>query len=170
MDELFSSLREHKSAGRDAGAALDAATPALIDACRQYDTGGGRRIRDIVWSLYGCHHTVNLGDALSNLDPNLSKAALAAVQARLFLGPDSEDKFRDILVQSGEMSRWAAAEKLTPEGQTVAYPPPPMSPGQMRRLAESVELTEKAREAQEARLSGRGGNRQSERGGRGFER
>lgn len=167
LDEFFASQREGKQAASDAAKALDDAAPTLIDACRQYDTGGGRRIRDIVWSLYGCSHNVNLGDACSGLDGKLAKAAGAAIQARLFFGPDCEDRLRDILEKSGEMARWNDAEKETPPGQVVAYPPPALSPEQMRRLADSVEATDALRDKAE-RMPGKRLDRHDESGcGRG---
>lgn len=102
---------------------LIAAEDLLVYLSTQYDTGSGRRVRDIIWSLHGDSHPVNLCDVLSCLDYATTEAVLAAIRARAVLGGDCEYVLRRILVRSGEMDRWNEAEAQTPQDRQVVYPP-----------------------------------------------
>lgn len=108
---------------RNAMTELTDAMELLISACKHPDTGNGRRVRDLIWSLYGDAHQINLCDTLSYLDLRMGEAVLAAIRARFILGGDCEDILRSILLESGEMARWNEAEARTPEGCQIVYPP-----------------------------------------------
>jgi hypothetical protein len=45
------------------------------------------------------------------------------------MGALTEDHLRYLLTESGEMRRWREAERETPGGFEVFYPPPGVAPG-----------------------------------------
>jgi hypothetical protein len=73
------------------------------------------------------------------------------------LGPDDKRGFvsvfvraphlRWLLTESGEMRRRKEAERETPEGFEVLYPPPPLDADALRRLAESATRLEQLEDA-----------------------
>ncbi|TLD71285.1 hypothetical protein FEM03_07070 [Phragmitibacter flavus] len=131
-------LASHRSSS--AAAALEAATPLLVDSLRSHwSTGQGTRVRHILWSLYTCNHLVNLGDACTGLDLELSEAVQAAITARLALGPEVEPQLKLILKSSGEFARFDAVEKRTQDHLPVIYPPNAADADELRLLAEAAQ-------------------------------
>ena len=98
---------------------LNAALSTVTDFLRtSWTTGGGRRLRHFVWSLWNGWHLVNLFDVSHGLDGTLTDAGAAMV------GVLKEEHLRCLLTESGEMRRWKEAEHETPEGFEVLYPLP----------------------------------------------
>lgn len=120
---------------------LEAALPLLTDTLRQHwSTGQGKRVRAIVWSLYGGSHPVGLGYALSGLDTRLGRAVGTAIMARIEAGPAVEELLKTVLEESGELRRYReAADKLTLD-LPVPYPPPEMTAEDLRELADAVDM------------------------------
>jgi hypothetical protein len=58
------------------------------------------------------------------------------------VGSLKEDHLRSLLNESGEMRRWKEAERETPEGFEVLYPPPPLDAEALRRLPEAASRLE----------------------------
>ena len=85
-------------------------------------TGGGRRLRQFVWSLWNDSHLINLFDLCHGLDGPLTEAAVIVFHAAL-VGVLSEEHLRRLLIESGEMARWDSAQRQTPEHLDVFYPP-----------------------------------------------
>jgi hypothetical protein len=54
------------------------------------------------------------------------------------VGALKEDHLHCLLTESGETRRWKEAERETPEGFKVLYPPPPLDSDALRRLADSA--------------------------------
>lgn len=81
-------------------------------------------MRHLVWSLWNGWHLVNLFDLSHDLDGTLTDADIAPFQAAM-VDALTEDHLRCLLSESGEMRRWEEAERETPEGFEVLYPPPP---------------------------------------------
>jgi hypothetical protein len=71
------------------------------------------------------------------LDNKLTDAVVTIFHAAM-MGALTEDHLRYLLTESGEMRRWREAERETPEGFEVFYPPPPLDADALRRLAESA--------------------------------
>lgn len=103
-----------------------------------WGTGGGRRLRQFVWSLWNGYHLLNLYDVSSGLDGRLSEAVIVIFHAAM-VGALSEDQKRRVLKESGEFARWEEARAETPEEDVVIYPPFPMSTEELRRVAHSAE-------------------------------
>jgi hypothetical protein len=85
-------------------------------------TGGGRRLRQFVWSLLNDSHLINLFDLCHGLDGPLTEAVVIVFHAAL-VGVLSEEHLRKLLIESGEMARWDSAQRQTPEHLDVFYPP-----------------------------------------------
>lgn len=116
---------------------LDAALSTITEYLRTgWSTGGGRRLRHFVWSLWNGWHLVNLFDLSRGLDGNLTDAVIILFRAAM-VGALKEDHLRCLLTESGEMRRWEEARRETPEDFEVLYPPPPLDPDALRRLAEA---------------------------------
>jgi hypothetical protein len=115
-----------------------------------WTTGGGRRLRQFVWSLWNGFHLINLFDLSSGLDGRLTDAVIVVFNAAM-VDALSEDQKRRVLKESGEFARWEEASVETLEDEEVLYPPFPMSTDGLRRLAHSAEQNdsrdEQAREA-----------------------
>ena len=105
-----------------------------------WSTGGGRRLRQFVWSLWNGFHLINLYDLSSGLDGRLTDAAMVDAL--------SEDQKRRVLKESGELARWEQASTEIPEDEDVLYPPFPMSTEGLRRLAKSAERQDRRLEAE----------------------
>ena len=140
LDALEKSLtgqrnRRELLAREELQGALDVITVYLQSG---WSTGGGRRLRQFVWSLWNGHHLINLCDLSSGLDSRLSDAVIVAFQAAM-LGALKEDAMRTLLKNSGEFARWEAASARTPEREDVLYPPLAISTDSLRRLAHSAE-------------------------------
>jgi hypothetical protein len=118
--------------------ALDTAVSTVTEYLRTgWTTGGGRRLRHFVWSLWNGWHLVNLFDLSRGLDATLTDAVVTIFRAAM-VGALKEHHLRCILTESGEMRRWNEAEHETPDGFEVLYPPPPLDADALRRLAESA--------------------------------
>ncbi len=119
-----------------------------------WSTGGGRRLRQFVWSLWNGYHLINLYDLSSGLDGRLTDAVIVVFNAAM-LDALSEDGKRRVLKESGEFARWEEARAETPEEEEVLYPPFPMSTDGLRRVAHSAEQSdrrfEQQRRAEQAR-------------------
>jgi hypothetical protein len=119
-----------------------------------WSTGGGRRLRQFVWSLWNGFHLINLYDLSSGLDGRLTNAVIIVFHAAM-VDALSEDQKRRVLKESGEFARWEQASEETPEDEEVLYPPFPMSTDGLRQVAHSAEQSdrriEKQRRAEQAR-------------------
>lgn len=121
-------------------AALDRATPVLTEVLTAHrTTGHGKRVRHVLWSLYTASHMVNLGEACCGLDRHIADALLAAIAARLVIGPDVEPALKEILRASGEFSRFDEMERSTPDHLPVIYPPPPVDSQTLREMADALD-------------------------------
>ena len=112
-----------------------------------WSTGGGRRLRQFVWSLWNGHHLINLYDLSSGLDGRLRDAVIVVFNAAM-VDALSEDQKRRVLKESGEFARWEQASTEIPEDEDVLYPPFPMSTEGLRRLAKSAERQDRRLEAE----------------------
>ena len=119
-----------------------------------WSTGGGRRLRQFVWSLWNGFHLLNLYDLSSGLDVRLTDAVIVVFNAAM-VDALTEDQKRRMLKESGEFARWEQARIETPEDEEVLYPPFPMSTDGLRRVAHSAEQSdrriERQRSAEQAR-------------------
>ena len=121
---------------------LDSALSTIAEYLRNgWSTGGGRRLRHFVWSLWNGWHLVNLFDLSHSLDSVLTDAVITLFRAAR-VGALTEDYLRCLLTESGEMRRWKEAEQETPEGFEVLYPPPPLDADAIIRLAEAASRLE----------------------------
>jgi len=112
-----------------------------------WSTGGGRRLRQFVWSLWNSYHLINLYDLSSGLDGRLTDAVIVVFHAAM-VDALSEDQKRLVLKESGEFARWEQASAETPEDEEVLYPPFPMSIEGLRRVAHSAEQNDRRIEKQ----------------------
>ena len=140
LDALENSLTEQRNrrellARDELQGALDVITVYLQSG---WSTGGGRRLRQFVWSLWNGHHLINLCDLSSGLDSRLSDAFIVTFRAAM-LGALKQDAMRTLLKNAGEFARWEAASARTPEEEDVLYPPLAISTDSLRRLARSAE-------------------------------
>ena len=118
---------------------LNEALEMIADCLKTgWSTGGGRRLRQFVWSFWKGFHLINLFDLASGLDGRLTDAVIVVFNAAM-VGALGEDQKRCVLEESGEFVRWERARTETPEGEDVLYPPFPMSTDGLRRLAHSAE-------------------------------
>ena len=136
---------------------LDEALEAITNYLKTgWSTGGGRRLRQFIWSLWNGFHLINLFDLCSGLDGRLTDAVIIVFKAAM-VDVLSEEQKRRVLKESGEFLRWEQASAETPEDEEVLYPPFPMSTDGLRRLAHSAEQNdrriEKQRREEEARES-----------------
>ena len=126
------------------GEALETITDYLKTG---WSTGGGRRLRQFVWSLWNGFHLINLYDLSSGLDGRLTDAVIVVFNAAM-VDALSEDQKRRVLKESGELARWEQASTEIPEDEDVLYPPFPMSTEGLRRLAKSAERQDRRLEAE----------------------
>lgn len=127
---------------------LDEALDAITDYLKTgWNTGGGRRLRQFVWSLWNGFHLINLHDLSSGLDGRLTDAVIVVFNAAM-VDALSEDHKRRVLKESGEFARWEQASAETSEDDEVLYPPFPMSTDGLRRVAHSAEQSDKRIEQQ----------------------
>jgi hypothetical protein len=99
-----------------------------------WSTGGGRRLRQFVWSLWNGFHLINLFDLSSGLDGRLTDAVIVVFNAAM-VDALSEEQKRRVLNESGEFTRWEEARAETPDEEEVLYPPIPMSADELRRIS-----------------------------------
>jgi hypothetical protein len=129
-------IRERKEA---ASAELPEALEMITEALKHHwSTGSGRRLRQIVWSIYNASTLVALGDVFTNFDTELGGAVATLIRAKLAGALDSDEILRRVLKESGEFARYEAAERETPEDEEVLYPPIQVSAEGLRRLADSA--------------------------------
>ena len=102
-----------------------------------WTTGGGRRLRQFVWSLWNGYHLLNLYDLSSGLDGRRTEAVIVIFHAAM-ADALSEKQKRRMMEDSGELARWEQARAETPQDDVVIYPPFPMSTEELRRLAHSA--------------------------------
>jgi hypothetical protein len=127
---------------------LDEALETISDYLKTgWSSGGGRRLRQFVWSLWNGFHLINLFDFTSGLDGRLGDAVIVVFNAAM-VGVLSEDQKRRVLEESGEFARWEQTSAETPEDEEVLYPPLPISTDTLRRLAHSSELSDRRFEQQ----------------------
>ena len=127
---------------------LDEALATITDYLKTgWSTGGGRRLRQFVWSLWNGFHLINLYDLSSGLDGRLTDAVIVVFNAAM-VDALSEDQKRRVLKESGELARWEEASAETPEDDEVLYPPFPMSTDGLRRVAHSAAQHDKRIEQQ----------------------
>jgi hypothetical protein len=127
---------------------LDEALATISDYLKTgWSTGGGRRLRQFIWSLWNGYHLINLYDLSSGLDGRLTDAVIVVFNAAM-VDALSEDQTRRVLKESGEFARWEQARTETLEDEEVLYPPFPMSTKGLRRLAHSAEQSDKRIEQQ----------------------
>ena len=107
-----------------------------------WSTGGGRRLRQFVWSLWNGFHLINLFDLSTGLDGRLTDAVIVVFNAAM-VDALSEDQKRRVLKESGELARWEQARAETPEDEEVLYPSFPMSTDGLCRLAHSATQQER---------------------------
>lgn len=105
---------------------------------RHWNTGGGMRLRQIVWSLWNGDTLVSLYGVLNGLDYDLGRAVAKLLEAQLVGALDSDDYLRRVLTESGEFARFEQAKQDTPEGEEVIYPPLPVSADRLCKLADAM--------------------------------
>jgi hypothetical protein len=104
---------------------LNVALSTVADFLRtNWTTGSGWHLPHLVWSLWNGWYLVNLFDLSHGLDGTLTDAVITLFRAAM-VGALKEDHLRCLLTESGELRRWKEAERETPEGFEVMYPPPP---------------------------------------------
>ena len=127
---------------------LDEALETIIDYLKTgWSTGGGRRLRQFVRSLWNGFHLINLYDLSSGLDGRLTDAVIVVFHAAM-VDALTEDQKRRVLKESGELARWEQTRIETPEDDEVLYPPFPMSTDGLRRVAHSAEQFDRRIEQQ----------------------
>ena len=153
MNDFAAQMRQIKAHQQPVKADRDAALSVITQAIRHHwSTGGGTRLRQIVWSLWNGDTVVGLYHVLGGLDYELARPVAKLLEAWL-VGAVDEDKYlRRVLTESGEFARYEQAQRDTPEGEEVIYPPLPMSADRLRDLAEAATSKEARYEAEDARL------------------
>lgn len=114
--------------------ALDDITTAIQD---NWNTHGGARLRNFIWSIWNDLHCINLNDLRGGLDPHLSEAVAIVFSAHL-TGGLSEDMISEALSNSGEFDRWEQERARTPEHETVVYPSIPYTLDTLQKLLPSL--------------------------------
>ena len=139
MNDFAAQMRQIKEHQQAAKAGLDEALTTITEAIRQHwTTGGGRRLRQIVWSIWNGETLVGLFDVFNGLDYELGRAVAKLIEAQLVGSLDSDDYLRRVLMESGEFARYNDAQRETPEGEEVIYPPLPVSAERLRKLADAA--------------------------------
>ena len=149
IDEFATQMRQIKEHKEAAKVGLDEALSIITKAIRHHwGTGGGRRLRQIVWSLWNGHTLVALWDVLGGLDHELGRAVVKLIEAKLMGALDRDEILRRVLTESGEFARYDDAARDTPEGEEVIYPPLQISAESLRNLADAAESKERRIEAE----------------------
>jgi hypothetical protein len=146
LNELAAEMRANEARRKAVSAEeLTSALSTITDFLQHSSTtGGGRRLRQFVWSLWNNSHLINLFDLCHGLDGPLTDAVSIVFHAAI-VGVLSEDHLRNLLVQSGEMSRWENARRHTPEHLNVFYPPY-LSARSLKDLAAAAEHYEQSQQ------------------------
>lgn len=151
MDEFAAQMRQIEQHKQAAKADLDAALTTITEAIRHHwSTGGGTRLRQIVWSLWNGDTVIGLYHVLGGLDYDLGRAVAKLLEAWIVGAVDDDKYLRRVLTESGEFARYDKVKRDTPEGEEVIYPPLPMSADRLRDLAEAA-TSKQARYEAEAR-------------------
>ena len=149
MDDFAAQMRQIKEHKQAAKAGLDEALATITEAIRQHwSTGGGNRLRQIVWSLWNGDTLVGLYHVLGGLDYELGGAVAKLLEAWLVGAVDDDNILRRVLTESGEFARYDEAARDTPDGEEVIYPPLPASAARLRDLADAATSKETRFEAQ----------------------
>lgn len=136
LDEFAAMMRKSRERKEAAAAGLDEALATITAAIKEHwSTGSGRRLRQIIWSMYNGSTLVALGDVLTNFDTDLGGAVAKVINAKILGAIDDDDILRRVLKESGEFARYDAAAKDTPEYEDVFYPPIQFSANRLRELA-----------------------------------
>ena len=129
-------MRQIRAAKEAAKVGLEEALPVITEALTyHWSTGGGRRMRQIVWSIWNGSTLISLWDVLCGLDYKLGRAAAKLIEAKLMGALESDEILRRMLEDSGEFTRYDEAAAETPEGEEVIYPPLAVSAERLRELA-----------------------------------
>ena len=160
MDTFAAQLRQIETHKRAARTDLDAALTTITEGIRRsWNTGGGTRLRQIVWSLWNGDTVVGLYHVMGGLDYDLGRAVAKLLEAWLVGAVDDDKYLRRVLTESGEFDRYDQAKRDTPKGEEVIYPPLSISAERLRDLAEAATSKEaryeaecRAEEARSARL------------------
>lgn len=149
MDGFVAQMRQIKEHKERAKAGLDEALTTITEAIRQHrTTGGGTRLRQIVWSLWNGDTPIGLYHVLGGLDYELGCAVAKLFEAWLVGAVDDDKYLRRVLRESGEFARYEEAQRDTPKGEEVIYPPLPISAERLRELAEAATNKEARYEAE----------------------
>ena len=149
MEDFAAEMRQIRAAKESAKVGLDEAIPVITEVLtHHWSTGGGRRIRQIVWSIWNGSTLISLWDVLSGLDYKLGRAAAKVIEAKLAGALDRDEILRRVLEDSGEFARYDEAAAETPEGEEVIYPPLAVSAERLRELADSAAAKENRIEAE----------------------
>ena len=149
MEDFAAEMRQIRAAKEAAKAGLDEALLVVTEVLtHHWSTGGGRRMRQIVWSIWNSATLVSLWDVLSGLDYKLGRAAAKLIEAKLAGALESDEILRRVLEDSGEFARYDQAAADTPEDEEVIYPPLSVSADRLRELADSAAAKEIRIEAQ----------------------
>ena len=150
MEEFATEMRLIRAAKEAAKTGLHEALPVITETLtHHWSTGGGRRMRQIVWSIWNDSTLISLWDVLSGLDYKLGRAAAKLIEAKLAGALESDEILRRVLEDSGEFARYDEAVADTPEGEEVIYPPLPVSAERLRELADAAFAKELRVEAQQ---------------------
>ena len=149
MEEFAAEMRKIRAAKETAKAGLDEVLPVIAEVLTyHWSTGGGRRMRQIVWSIWNGSTLISLWDVLSGLDHKLGHAAAKLIEAKLMGALDGDEILRRVLKDSGEFVRYDEAAVDTPEGEEVIYPPLAVSADRLRDLADAAVSKERRYEAE----------------------
>ena len=149
MADFAAEMRQIRAAKEAAKIGLDEALPVITEVLsHHWSTGGGRRVRQIVWSIWNGATLVSLWEVLSGLDYKLGRAAAKLIEAKLAGALESDEILRRVLEDSGEFARYDEAAADTPENEEVVYPPLSVSADRLRELADSAAAIESRNEAQ----------------------
>lgn len=149
MADFAAEMRQIRAAKEAAKIGLDEALPVITEVLtHHWSTGGGKRIRQVVWSIWNGSTLVSLWDVLSGLDYKLGRAAAKLIEAKLSGALESDEILRRVLEDSGEFARYDEAAADTPENEEVVYPPLSVSADRLRELADAASAKEGRNEAQ----------------------
>lgn len=149
LGAFFAAVKESEARRDEAATGLDAALEKITEALtHHWTTGSGRRLRQIVWSIYNTRTLLALGDVLTNFDADFGEAVAVLIRAKLAGVDDLDDRLKRVLKVSGEFARYEDAQRDTPEDEEVLYPPMQISAESLRRLANSAAKLEARIEAE----------------------
>jgi hypothetical protein len=135
------------------GAPLEQALKTVTEAIQaNWSTGGGRRLRLFIWSLWNQHTLCNLFDLCGGLDAALGDAVCIVFRAAM-CGALTDDQKRRVLTDSGEMARFDLVEKHTPDGEVVYYPAWPLPPEDLAAVGRAAVAQEARYKAERARVT-----------------